>query len=208
MGNYDNQGIEVAVVIITIKNRKIHVLLRENASKGNYLLPCVELSNTQDGISGVKAILSDYPLLKYQSIEEVTFLTDPYRNPYKRMVALSYLVVVKAENDNYTWLPLHDLPVLGFDHKQIIDKAIEIMKNRLLHSNIASILLNDEFTLPELQGVYEALLGHKFDRRNFRRKFLSLGLIKATGEMEEAKGHRRGLLYKFLPLQYQEMEIF
>ena len=208
MSSYDNQGIEVAVVIITIRNRSIHVLLKENASRGNYLLPCVELSNTQDGISGVKAILGEYPLLKYESIEEVTFLTDPYRNPYKRMVALSYLTVVKSEGDNYGWYPLNNLPALGFDHKQIIDKAIEIMKRRLLHSNIASILLNEEFTLPELQSVYETLLGHKFDRRNFRRKFLSLGLIKPTGELEKAKGHRRGLLYKFLPLQYQEMEIF
>jgi len=69
-------------------------------------------------------------------------------------------------------------------------------------------LLPDKFTLPQLQSVYETLLNVKFDRRNFRRKFLSLGLIKTTGEKEIVKGHRPGLMYKFLPLEYREMEIF
>ena len=55
----------------------------------------------------------------------------------------------------------------------------------------------DEFRLSELQGVYETILGEKLDKRNFRKKILSLGLLKPTGKMEVEGAHRPAMLYKF-----------
>lgn len=210
---YDNQGIETIAVIFTIKDKKVKTLLIKNPLKNNYRLLTRELPNNENSFDGVVKSLKEVSFFKWESIEQFYTFTDPYRSALKRMVGIAYLTIVKLNdevngNDLYEWIDINDLPFLAFDHKEILEKAINVMKSRLLKTNIASILLPNEFTLPQLQNVYETLLGKKFDRRNFRRKFLSLGLIKTTGDKEVVKGHRPGLMYKFLPLEYREMEIF
>ncbi|MBE6124447.1 MAG: hypothetical protein E7184_02815 [Erysipelotrichaceae bacterium] len=211
MNCYENQGIETIVVVFTIIDKKVKILLAKNYLKGNYKLLSRELCNNETASVGVEKTLQMCGNLMYESMEQFYTFTDPYRFATKRMVGISYLTIVKSAqliSDEFVWFDLDDLPLLAYDHKEILDKAIEVMKTRLLKTNIASILLPDKFTLPQLQSVYETLLNVKFDRRNFRRKFLSLGLIKTTGEKEIVKGHRPGLMYKFLPLEYREMEIF
>lgn len=213
MLNYDNQGIETIAVVFSIINKKVKTLLVKNNNKNNYKLLTRELPNNENAKEGVIKSLQQFPSFKWESIEQFHTFTDPYRCAHKRMVAISYLTIIKTESVelpslDYEWFDIEKLPTLAFDHKEILSLAIDTMKTRLLKTNIASILLPHEFTLPQLQSVYETLLNIKFDRRNFRRKFLSLGLIKATGEKESVSGHRPGLMYKFLPLEYREMEIF
>jgi 8-oxo-dGTP diphosphatase len=104
---------------------------------------------------------------------------------------------------------LHDvgnLPKLAFDHKQIIAYAHERLKAKLEYTNAAFAMLPETFTFYQLQTTYELVLQTPLDKRNFRKKFLSLGLIKPTGKYLAGGRHRPAELFKFVENKPVEIE--
>ena len=75
--------------------------------------------------------------------------------------------------------------------------TITYLKKRIIDSNILKILFPSDFTLPELQNVYEHILGIKLDRRNFRKKLINLGYVTDTGDVNEGYMGRPAKLYRF-----------
>jgi 8-oxo-dGTP diphosphatase len=98
------------------------------------------------------------------------------------------------------------LPKLGYDHKNIINVSKKRLENKIIYTNIAQGILKKEFTLTELQEVYEIILERKFDKRNFRKKILSLGILK---ELKKKKTgiSRPASLYRFSSEEIQEYNI-
>lgn len=107
---------------------------------------------------------------------------------------------------NPRFFPLNDLPQLAYDHKQIIDYAHDRLRSKLTYTNAIFALLPPLFTLSQLQTAYEAVLGRELDKRNFRKKFLSLELIQATDEMFQEGAHRPARLYQFKHRSLQALE--
>jgi 8-oxo-dGTP diphosphatase len=100
-----------------------------------------------------------------------------------------------SDASDSAWHPVGRLPPLGFDHRKIVAKAVERLRAKLCYSTVGFQLLPTRFTLSELQAVYEVILGKPLDKRNFRRKMLSLSLLAPAGE---TKGHHRpARLYSF-----------
>ncbi len=100
--------------------------------------------------------------------------------------------------EDYCWVDVNDIPPLKYDHNEIIDKALATLRSKLYQQSIGSNLLPEKFTLPEIQALYEAILGRQFDRRNFRKKML-LGLIRQLDERRKIGPHRSPFLYEFNP---------
>lgn len=98
------------------------------------------------------------------------------------------------------WVPLkkvlNDTP-LAFDHKQIISKAIERLREEIHFKPIAFNIVDKEFTIDQLRKVYEAVLDIELDRGNFRKKILNLGYVKDTGKRNTGSAHRSPFLYEF-----------
>jgi 8-oxo-dGTP diphosphatase len=108
-------------------------------------------------------------------------------------------VILRAEEEwKPDWFNVNELPELAFNNNQVIRQAITRIAAKLQYSNIAYSLLPEEFTLRQLQDVYEALEGQTVDRRNFRKKMLAGGLIEATGKTRRDGAHRPAQLYTFL----------
>ncbi|MBM4402472.1 MAG: NUDIX hydrolase, partial [Candidatus Cloacimonetes bacterium] len=105
------------------------------------------------------------------------------------------------------WFPVLKLPVIGYDNEKIIKKAIIRVRNKIGYSNISCHLLPKEFTLTQLQEIYEAVLNRKLDKRNFRRKILNLGIIKEAGGKKYLAANRPAGMYKFVSKKYQEVEL-
>jgi 8-oxo-dGTP diphosphatase len=132
-------------------------------------------------------------------LEQLASFGAPNRDPRGRVVSVSYLALLPAPVDPAPaarWWPVAAPPTLAFDHARILTSAIERLRGKLSYSNVAYGLLPPEFTLTDLQSVYEAVLGRSLDKRNFRKKVLSVGML------EEAEGQRRGShrpaqLYRF-----------
>lgn len=120
-------------------------------------------------------------------------------------VAVAYFALVEAgtvrlrEEEDWrpAWFAVDELPPLAFDNNRLIDQAVERIRAKLDYTNIAYGLMAPEFTVRELQMTYEAILGEPLDRRNFRKRMISTGLIEATGKVLREGAHRPAQLYRF-----------
>ena len=120
-------------------------------------------------------------------------------------VAVAYFALVDIAQTNLArrsewlpdWFPVDDLPSLAFQNDGVIDYALQRLRAKLDYSNVAYSLLPAEFTLSHLQRVHEAILGRTLDKRNFRKRMLSLGIIEPTGRRASEGRHRPAQLYRF-----------
>jgi 8-oxo-dGTP diphosphatase len=99
------------------------------------------------------------------------------------------------------WFELADLPELAFSNASVIDTAMTRLRNKLEYTNVAYSLMPREFTLRDLQAVYESIYGRNFDKRNFRRRMISQGLIRPTGRTFSSGAHRPAELFEFTSRQ-------
>lgn len=97
------------------------------------------------------------------------------------------------------------MPKLAFDHQKIYDKGLEKIKRRIKHQPIAFELLPEKFTLTQLQHVYELILGKKLDKRNFRKKIVSFGVLKELDEKQKGVSYRAATLYRFDKRRYAKL---
>lgn len=125
----------------------------------------------------------------------------------QRFLSLGYYALVDfsetiprpdAISDACQWWDLHEVPALIHDHNQILKKALETLRTQLNYQPIGYNLLPEKFTMPELQKLYETILGKELDRRNFQRKILSYNILKKLNEVRKSgAAHKAPFLYSF-----------
>ncbi|PWT97727.1 MAG: NUDIX hydrolase [Bacteroidetes bacterium] len=164
----------------------------------------------------------DLETASYRVLKERTGLDDLYleqvqtfgglnRHPAGRVVTIAYYSLVnikhhqlKLSDNEVHWHPLNDITRLAFDHKKILDLCYLQLQKNIQEKPLVFNLLGNKFSLRELQHLYEAILGTKLDRRNFRKKISTTGLLIDTNEIESDVPHRPGKLYKFNYQKYQK----
>jgi len=132
---------------------------------------------------------------------------------FDRMVSVGYFALVEYSkvkpkpdelSEKCEWFDITDIPHLFFDHNQIVDHALKELRLQTFHHPIGFNLLAEKFTLPELLGLYETILGRKLDRRNFQKKILSFNILKKLDERRNIGPHRAPTLYSFDKQKYNE----
>ena len=106
--------------------------------------------------------------------------------------------------EEYRWWDIGEVPTLLFDHNDMVDKALAAIRLQLYHQPIGANLLPAKFTLPEIQVLYETLLGKTLDRRNFPKKLFALGLLNKLDEQRHIGAHRSPNLYEFNKKNYEQ----
>jgi 8-oxo-dGTP diphosphatase len=108
---------------------------------------------------------------------------------------------VEAASDasDVGWFSVYEFPQLAFDHEKIIQYALNRLRGKLDYTTIAFNLLPEQFTLRELQRVYEIILHKRLDKRNFRKRILATGILEDTGAKKMEGTHRPARLYRFNP---------
>lgn len=138
-------------------------------------------------------------------LEQLYTFGEPDRDPSGHVVSVAYFALVPrpvrppADDPKYArveWRAVRKLPRLAYGHNALADYAFARLQAKLGYSNIAYSLLPPEFTLAELQETYEAILGRRLDRRNFRKRVLQLGLVHALSKQRRGP-HRPAALYGF-----------
>ncbi len=135
-------------------------------------------------------------------IEQLYTFSDVNRDKRSRSISIAYMALVGPDKfpskmkDKEQWVPVSKLPKLAFDHKEIIKVALDRLKGKLAYTNIVANLLPKHFTLSELQHINEIILGYDIDKRNFRKKVIASGVVKATGTYKKAS-KRPAELYTF-----------
>ena len=134
------------------------------------------------------------------------------RDPRDRVVSVAYYALVnlrdhaiRAATDAraVAWFLATDPPPLAFDHSTILHQALTRLRAKIRYAPIGFELLPEQFTLTQLQRLYEVIGGRAIDKRNFRKKILKMGLLRPLQEREQGVPHRAAQLYAFDPERYQ-----
>lgn len=151
--------------------------------------------------------------LKDTSVEQFYTFSDVNRDPRERVITVAHYALVrlsevKGGDDAATarWFAQDEIPSLAFDHDRILRMAINCLKERICFEPIGFELLPEVFTMTELQNLYEAILGVKFDRRNFYNKMLKLGILSEAEPRPEGASRRTPTKYRFNSEKYTELK--
>ncbi|MGQ9721672.1 MAG: NUDIX hydrolase [Candidatus Jordarchaeum sp.] len=196
--------VTVDVCIFAIKNYDLMVLLIMRSTppyEGVWALPSVfvEKYETLDKAS-IRVLKEKAGIFGNLYLEQLYTYGELKRDPRGRVITVAYFAFVDSEkikfSENAAWHSVYKLPELAFDHNKIIRYAHQRLKNKLEYTAIALDILPEFFTLTELQKVYETILGEKLDKRNFRKKIASMGIVKPTNKYKPGV-HRPARLYTF-----------
>ena len=146
-------------------------------------------------------------------LEQVKTFSSIDRHPAGRVITTAYFALVnvrdyqlKKLDHNLHWHVVTDIQTLAFDHKEILDQSLRVLRKKIQEEPVIFNLLEKKFSLRDLQQVFEQVLGVELDRRNFRKKIFSTGLLKDEDEMEKLVNHRPGKLYSFNQETYEQLK--
>ena len=207
---YKNQGIHVVSAIFTVDKgiTKVLIIRRKNEPfKDKWALVSGALYNDEEVMFGMQREIKEKVGIENIHLELFDVFSAVERSPLMRMVAIAYLGIVDKEKYSILkdtlktscaeWVSLDSIPNLAYDHNEILKKAYEKLKIRIKETDLLSHLYPNGFTMPEIQKVYESILNKEFDRRNFRKKLLSTGLIEETSRTEKFDGNKPAKIYVF-----------
>ncbi|MBP6448361.1 MAG: NUDIX hydrolase [Saprospiraceae bacterium] len=139
-------------------------------------------------------------------LDQVHVFSNKGRHPLGRVITVAYYSLIKIDDDHLAhiqpnnflrWIPVADVQSLAFDHLEIMSTCLKKLQKHLREQPVGFELLPQKFSLLQLQRLYEVILNIQMDKRNFRRKLKSLGILKDIGEIQEAVSHRPARLYTF-----------
>ncbi len=215
------QNIKVAVdaAIFTIKNGDLCLLLiqmKKSPFEGMWAIPGGLIEDHETSLQSASRILKTQTGLHDVFLEQLKTFDDPGRDPAGRVVSVACWALVPDHQiplkttDKYLdvrWWRVGKLPELAYDHQGIAKEAVERLKSKIQYTNIVWSLLPEEFTLTQLQSVYEIIVGSSLDKRNFRKRIRDLKLIRPVGKKLAGAAHRPAELYRFRQRKLEYVEI-
>ena len=134
------------------------------------------------------------------------------RDPGERVISVAYYALINIDKykkdlidkHNAYWEDITNLPELYFDHNEMINKAHELLKQKVSREPIGFNLLPSLFTLNQLQTLHEAILGEEIDKRNFRKKVKDMPFIEKTTSIDKLGSRKGAYLYRFNDKAYME----
>lgn len=214
------QSVTTDIVIFTIENEELKVLLIKRVKepfKNQWALPGGFLLKKEDPEKATKRILKDKAGIANVYLEQLYTFAGSGRDPRGNVITISYFALTPRnkieiketkEIQAPTFRSIKKLPDIAFDHNRIISYALKRLQSKLEYTNVVYSLLPKFFTFNQLQNAYEIILGQKLDKRNFRKKFLILGLIKPTNKILKGERQRPAKLYQFVSRKPAELKKF
>ena len=212
--NTNQIPLSVDCVIFGFDENKLKVLLiRSDLKKyeDKWSLLGDLIRHNEDLDDAANRILKQRTGLNDVYLEQVHTFGKIKRHPAGRVITVAYCTLINIQHhklnilDNELhWHDTEHLTDLAFDHQEIFDNCYTRLQKRVQEHPLGFSLLPKKFSLRDLQNLYEAILGFKMDRRNFRKKFFSMDFLIDLKEIEENVPHRPGKLYQFNYKKYEK----
>jgi 8-oxo-dGTP diphosphatase len=198
----------IDVVLLTIQDDHLCVALSKRdkepyanleALPGGY----IHAEEDRDTLDAAVRILQQKASLMPPYLEQLRTFAGASRDPRGWSISVVYFALVNAkliesaQDKGLSICPVDTLRRLPFDHNDIIDNAVDRIRNKSQYSSLPCYLAGEIFTLPRLQKIYEACLGEKLNKVSFRRKMDELGVLEVvTGQTETVGAHRPAQMYQ------------
>lgn len=208
---YPRPAVTVDVILFAFQHDELTVLLIKRTHdpfQGRWALPGGFVGEDEDLYEAALRELKEETNVGNVYLEQLYTFGRPDRDPRARVITVAYFALLSVEQvaaqhvhsgsdaGEARWWNIYQLPDLAFDHERILDYALQRLRWKLEWTALGFLLLPREFTLSELQRVYETVLHEPLDKRNFRRKILAADVLEETGNMR-AGDHRPAKLYRF-----------
>ena len=225
-------GLSVDNVIFGFHDNQLKVLLLECLNLRDWMLPGGFIQKKESLDEAASAVLLNRTGLKNVYLQQFHSFGDPGRSReadtkgfmksmhldfeenkwfLQRFITIGYYALVEFEkvvpvpdqmSASCAWHDISDLPPLIFDHRDIILNALTSMRHNLNYQPIGYNLLPKEFTMKNLQSVYETILNRKLERSNFNRKMLASGILDKKEKLFAGGAHKAPYLYSFNKKNY------
>lgn len=214
------QKIKLAVdaVVFGYDKEQLFILLikqKFGPLKNRWALPGGFVKNGEGLRLAVERELREETGIELNYLEQLaTFGDDTERDPRAQVVSVAYYGLVNSSRfvlhagsdaEKTQWFPIHEVPELAFDHSLILQSALDRLKAKLRYQAIGFDLLDKEFPFSDLEKLYMTILERKIDRRNFRKKMLSLGFLTETNKQAPKTNGRPGKLFRFNQKKYRDL---
>ena len=206
--DYPHPAVTTDIVIFTIRQDELKILLIKRAlqpHKGEWALPGGFIMLEESLEEGARRELEEETGVKDVYLEQLYTFCQPDRDPRERVITVAFYALIPSDEieitaatdaEGVSWFGMKEVPELAFDHENILSMANERLTAKLTYSTIAFQFMPSQFTLSELQHVYEIILREPLDKRNFRKRILSLNLIKDIGKERKTGAHRPAKLFR------------
>jgi 8-oxo-dGTP diphosphatase len=210
-------SLTVDCVLFGFIDNKLSVLLIKRGSEPEikkWALPGGFIEKNEDVDIAAQRVLELLTGVTGVFLEQFHTFGKPSRHPLARVVTVGYYALIDAGHHKLKpswhaseteWFDVSEIPKLAFDHKEIFDRALKTLQKELNISPIIFELLPSKFTLSDLQNLFEAILGKTMDRRNFRRRLNTMGILIELDEVR-AGAHVGATLFKFDKKKYKALE--
>jgi 8-oxo-dGTP diphosphatase len=146
-------------------------------------------------------------------MEELQAYGEVNRDPAGRVISVAYYALIPAKEfteatyskSGATWVSIKDLPPLIMDHSLMVEKGLRRLKRRTTSQPIGFELLPGEFTMPQLQALYEAIYQAELDKRNFRKKILAMDVLIKLDTKDKSSSRKGAFLYRFDQKKYKKL---
>lgn len=210
--------ISIDCVVFGFHQGQLNVLLvkyAEGFRAGGWDLPGDWILQHESLDAAAMRVLSSLTGVTDIYLEQLRAFGNVDRYPGSRVVTIAFTALVRQEDyvliagaaaSAVHWRPVSDCPDLALDHSEIFAEGLRCLRRQLRHEPLGFNLLPQKFTLLQLQELYEAVLGIKLDKPNFRRKMMHMNLLIPCNEKQVSVAHRAAALYRFDETVYRELQ--
>lgn len=213
---HDKHLVSIDSIIFGFSESQLKLLLIQRKfepRKGYWSLMGGFVKHDENIDDAAHRILEELTGLKDIYLEQLYTYGDVKRDPGARVISIAYFALINIEQYNFDlgekhgacWFNFEDVPELIFDHNEMVTKAWKRLKRRTKIQPVGFELLPEKFTLTQLQDLYEAIHQQKLDKRNFRKKILSMDVLEKLEEKDKRSSRRGAYLYRFNKEKYDQL---
>ena len=214
---FNRPNATVDTAIFTIQENELYVLIiqRDNhpfKDKWSLVGGFIDVANDKSIEETAQRKLFEKTGVTTPYLEQYKTIGNHYRDPRGWTISTVYFALISSKNVmlklgngavDIKWSKITGNGIneeLAFDHTEILSGCLERLRSKVMYTSLPVYLLPEEFTLSELQVVYETIMGKKIDRKSFYRRILNSGIIEET-DRKKSSGHRPAQIYKLIEKQ-------
>ena len=200
-------GFKQGKLYLLVSKRKFEPLKNRDTLMGGFLRSNENIEET------VSRVLYEYTGIRDVYMEQVGTYGNIHRDEGERVISVAYYALIDFELfdeelckiHNARWEELDKIGKLIFDHNQMVEDTVEILRRKAATQPLGFNLLPEKFTLPQLQSLYEAIYQTTLDKRNFRKRILDMGILEKQEDKDKSTSKRGAFYYKFNKEKYDQL---